>query len=352
MTKGISSIEAIIESASQGEMFILVDDEGRENEGDLIIPAEFASPEKINFMSKYGRGLICLSLTESRVDALNLPLMSNNNQSRFKTAFTISIEAKEGVTTGISAEDRSHTIKTAISEKKGSHDIASPGHVFPLRARDGGVLVRAGHTEAAVDISRLAGLNPSAVICEIMNDDGKMARMRDLMKFSKEHGIKLGTIADLISYRRKSEKLISAISANNLITKYGEYRHLVYRNNINNTDNHVFIKGEIRADKVVPVRMHHFDFNNDFLNTQLQAEHSFLERSFLYMMNNDHGVIALLANMESDNRPNDKLISYGIGAQILTDIGVKKIALITQSDRKNIIALDGFDLTIEKHIKL
>ena len=207
----LSPIEDIIEDARNGRMFILVDDEDRENEGDLVIPAQFATPQAINFMATYGRGLICLSMTRERVEQLDLNLMSRENSSRHQTAFTISIEAREGVTTGISAADRAHTIQVAIDPSKGAQDIGSPGHVFPLIAKDGGVLVRTGHTEAAVDIARLAGLNPSGVICEIMNDDGTMARMPDLVTFAKEHGLKIATIADLISYRRRSEKLVNRV---------------------------------------------------------------------------------------------------------------------------------------------
>src|SRR5579871_3637255 len=225
----VSPIEEIIEEARNGRMFILVDDEDRENEGDLVIPAQMATPAAINFMAKHGRGLICLSLTHDRVEQLKLPLMGGHNASRLQTAFTVSIEAKDGVTTGISAPDRARTIAVAIDPTKGADDIVTPGHVFPLMARDGGVLVRTGHTEAAVDIARLAGLNPSGVICEIMNDDGTMARLPDLMTFAKKHDLKIATIADLISYRRRSEKLIKRVIENDFASRFGgTFRLIVY----------------------------------------------------------------------------------------------------------------------------
>src|SRR5512138_3283811 len=229
----VSPIEAVIEEARNGRMFILVDDESRENEGDLVIPAQMATPDAINFMARYGRGLICLALTRQRIEQLGLPLMASKNESRHQTAFTVSIEAREGVTTGISAPDRAHTIATAIDPTKGAEDIATPGHIFPLVAREGGVLVRTGHTEAAVDLARLAGLNPSGVICEIMNDDGTMARRDDLIAFAQRHGLKIATIADLISYRRRYDSIVKRLSETSFTSIYGgDFRCVIYVNKV------------------------------------------------------------------------------------------------------------------------
>jgi 3,4-dihydroxy 2-butanone 4-phosphate synthase/GTP cyclohydrolase II len=262
----LSSIEEVIEEARNGRMFILVDDEDRENEGDLVIPAQFATPEQINFMARYGRGLICLALTRERVERLGLPLMSRQNASRHQTAFTVSIEAKEGVTTGISASDRAHTIAVAIDPTKGRDDIATPGHVFPLVARDGGTLVRAGHTEAGVDIARMAGLNPSSVICEIMNDDGTMARLPDLIAFAQKHGIKVGTIADLIAYRRKTESVIERLQESVLESRHGgRFRMIVYVNKAAYAEHIALVKGDIASGEPVLVRMHALNVLDDVL---------------------------------------------------------------------------------------
>jgi 3,4-dihydroxy 2-butanone 4-phosphate synthase/GTP cyclohydrolase II len=253
----LSPIEDVIEDARQGRMFILVDDEGRENEGDLVIPAEKADAEAVNFMAKYGRGLICLSMTRSRVEELGLQYMAPKNQSPHQTAFTVSIEAREGVSTGISAADRARTIAVAIDPAMGRNDLVSPGHVFPLVAQDGGVLVRAGHTEAAVDISKLAGMNPSGVICEIMNDDGTMARLPDLVTFAQEHGLKIATIADLISYRRRKEKLVEAIAQTNMTSRFGgDFKLVVYANRIDYAEHIALVCGDISGDEPILVRMH------------------------------------------------------------------------------------------------
>ena len=253
----LSSIEEIIEDARNGRMFVLVDDENRENEGDLVIPAQMATPEVINFMAKYGRGLICLSLTKKRVEDLRLPLLPAHNQSRLSTAFTLSIEAKHGVTTGISAADRARTVAVAIDPGSSHADLATPGHVFPLMARDGGVLVRAGHTEAAVDISRLAGLIPAGVICEIMNDDGSMARLPDLVKFAQFHGLKIATIADLIAYRRKNERLVQMDAEAPFQSQVGgDWKLRIYSDAVSGDEHVALIKGEVATDAPVMVRMH------------------------------------------------------------------------------------------------
>ncbi len=262
----LSPIDEIIEEARNGRMFVLIDDEQRENEGDLVIPAQMATPEAINFMAKFGRGLICLALTSERVRHLDLPLMARQNASRHQTAFTVSIEAREGVSTGISASDRARTIAAAIDPSKGADDIVSPGHVFPLEARDGGVLVRAGHTEAAADLARLAGLNPSGVICEIMNDDGTMARLPDLEKFAQTHGIKVGTIADLIAYRLNHDRIVEAALETTLQSLYGgDFRMIVYINRISYAEHIALIKGDLVEDEPVLVRMHALNVLDDVL---------------------------------------------------------------------------------------
>ena len=262
----LASIEDVIEDAKQGRIFILVDDEDRENEGDLVIPAEKADADVINFMAKYGRGLICLSLTQERVGLLGLQPMSSHNQTRHQTAFTVSIEAREGVTTGISAADRAKTIAVAIDPKMGRQDISTPGHVFPLVAQEGGVLVRAGHTEAAVDIARMAGLMPAGVICEIMNDDGSMARMPDLMVFAQQHGLNIATIADLIAYRRRTEHLIEVVAETTIESRYGgSFRARVYANKVNYAEHVALVRGDLSGDEPVPVRMHQFNLFADAL---------------------------------------------------------------------------------------
>jgi 3,4-dihydroxy 2-butanone 4-phosphate synthase/GTP cyclohydrolase II len=256
----ISSVEEIIDDARNGRIFILVDHEDRENEGDLVVPAQWATPDAINFMAMHGRGLICLSMTSDRIDQLGLPLMSTNNSSRHETAFTTSIEAREGVTTGISAADRARTVQVAIDASKGAADIATPGHVFPLRARDGGVLVRAGHTEAAVDISRLAGLNPSGVICEIMNEDGSMARLPDLIAFAQRHGLKIGTISDLISYRRRHDNLVKVRQEQEIESEFGgTWTMRIYTDETQGAEHIVLVKGDVSGEDPVLVRMHAMD---------------------------------------------------------------------------------------------
>lgn len=359
----LSKIEDIIADARAGRMFILVDDEGRENEGDLVIPAEKADSKAVNFMAKYGRGLICLALDKKRVDELALPLMAQTNKSRHHTAFTVSIEAREGVTTGISAGDRAKTIADAIDPNKGKYDIVSPGHIFPLVARDGGVLVRAGHTEAAVDISRLAGLNASGVICEIMNDDGSMSRLPDLQKFAKEHDLKIATIADLIEYRRKKEKLVERISESKVeIDGFGEFTLVMYKSQIEYSEHLALVKGSIKNSDEVLTRMHQIDILSDILNIKNSSKFNVLKKSLELINKKGQGVLVLLRSPDKQNlsRAFEKLVTvgkpsvvnkdnqlrdYGIGAQILLDLGVRKLNLITSSG-KTPIALEGYDLEI------
>ncbi len=348
------SIEEIIEEARNGRMFILVDDEDRENEGDLVIPAQMATPDVINFMATHGRGLICLTLTKERTDALGLELMSRNNGTRHETAFTVSIEAREGVTTGISAGDRARTVAVAIDSGKGRDDIVTPGHVFPLIARDGGVLVRAGHTEASVDISRLAGLNPSGVICEIMNDDGTMARMDDLIPFARRHGLKMGTIRDLIEYRRKHDRLVECVSEAPFTSDYGgDWTAKTYRNKVDGSINIVLQKGHTVQGEPTLVRMHSMSIFSDVLG-QPGPRKRILQRAMNAVGEAGAGVIVLLmpstrekltAELGSAGAPEMDLRNYGIGAQILADLGINDMVLLTNSHR-HIVAIEGYGLNI------
>jgi 3,4-dihydroxy 2-butanone 4-phosphate synthase / GTP cyclohydrolase II len=355
----LSPIEDIIEDARNGRMFILVDDEARENEGDLVIPAQMATPDTVNFMAMHGRGLICLALSSERVKQLGLNLMSHENQSRHQTAFTVSIEAREGVTTGISAADRAHTIQTAIDPAKGARDIATPGHVFPLVAKDGGVLVRAGHTEAAVDIAQLAGLNPSGVICEIMNDDGTMARLPDLVKFSGKHELKIATIADLISYRRRSEKLVRRVVESPFESRFGGgWRMVVYTSTLEYAEHVALVKGDIDPKKPTLVRMHSLNLLSDMLGDTGAPGTGVLQSAMRQVGEEGSGVVVLIREPirtsvsdrirlrlgEKPHSPMD-LRDYGIGAQILLDLGVKKMVLLSSSKRA-IIGLDGYGLTV------
>ncbi len=362
MLKKLSPIEEVLNDAKAGRMFILVDDEDRENEGDLVIPAQFADAEKINFMAKHGRGLICLALTHERIKQLNLPLMAQANASRHQTAFTVSIEAREGITTGISAADRALTIKTAIDPGKASHDIISPGHIFPLVAKDGGVMVRAGHTEAAVDISRMAGLNPSGVICEIMNEDGTMARLAELRKFAGIHKLNIATIADLISYRRKNEKLIKKIADTTLESEFGgEFKMLVYQNTIEYAEHIALVKGTINPKNPVLVRMHSHHLLYDSLGDISGGKNGILQKSMQIIDEEGSGIIiiirspdkAALSNLlDAQGKQTPQLREYGIGAQILLDLGVRDMVLLTNS-AKSVIGLEGYGLHINgtKEIK-
>ena len=358
-TKYLSPAEEIIEDARNGKMFILVDDEERENEGDLVIPAQMATPDAINFMAKYGRGLICLTLTPERIGELNLPLMPRHNDSRHQTAFTVSIEAREGVTTGISASDRARTIAVAVDPSKGVADIASPGHVFPLEAREGGVLVRAGHTEAAVDVSRLAGLNPSGVICEIMNEDGTMARMPDLVKFAEHHQMKIGTIADLIAYRLKNDRLVERTLETTFESQHGgEFQMSIYINKIAYAEHIVLVKGDISSGGPVPVRMHALHILDDVLGDTTSGKAGGLLKAMEMIANEGRGVIVLIREpdpsslsdrvrhkMGEDVQPGKELRDYGVGAQILLDLGVKEMILLSNTQR-NIVGLEGYGLSV------
>ena len=342
-----SPIKEIIKDAKKGKMFILVDDKDRENEGDLVVPGSKCNSKCINFMAKHGRGLICLALSKSQVEKLKLPLMSRTNQSRMQTAFTISIEAKKGISTGISAYDRAKTIKTAINTKVKKSEIVSPGHVFPLVARSGGVLERAGHTEASVDISKLSNLNPSSVICEVMNEDGRMARLNDLFKFSQKHKIKLASIEDLISYRLKYEKLIKKIYSKTISTKkIGKLNVFTYKNILENSLNFAISRGEFNQKKSIPVRVLSGKIKNGNImnNTSTKKTLKILSKfkNFLLLIINNKN------NTSKDNSINT-LRYYGIGAQIIKDVNIKNMILVSRS-KKKIIGLDGFGLKIKKQI--
>jgi 3,4-dihydroxy-2-butanone 4-phosphate synthase len=343
VSQAISPIEDIIEDARNGRPYVLVDAEDRENEGDVIIPAQFATPEQINFMAKHARGLICLSITADRARQLRLPPMASDNQSGHGTAFTVSIEAREGVTTGISAHDRAHTIAVAVDPTKGADDIVSPGHVFPLVAKDGGVLVRAGHTEAAVDISRMAGLVPAGVICEIMKDDGTMARLPDLVAFAQLHGLKIGTIADLIAYRRRTERQVERVLETPFESAYGgRFRMVIYRNILDQTEHVVLTKGRIDPDKPTLVRMHRVDLAADMLGA-VEARRSYVPNALKAIAEYDGAGVAVFirdsnphwlseryGGQQADHSQN-VLRDYGIGAQILLDLGVRDMMLLTSS---------------------
>ncbi len=356
----LATIPEIIEEAKRGNIFILVDDEGRENEGDLIVPAIKCDDQKINFMAKYGRGLICLALEEKRVVELDLPLMSNNNQSRHRTAFTVSIEAKHGITTGISAFDRATTIAAAIDESKGKDDIVSPGHIFPLKAMNGGVLVRAGHTEASVDIARLANLHPSGVICEVMNDDGTMARMPDLIKFAKKHNIKIATIADLIKYRRQHEKLVELKEVRSInIKEVGAMDLRIYKSKVDNIEHIVLMKGNIEQGGTTMVRMHHFNILADCFNDVQNPKSNLLSKSLKKISKARSGVLVLIRNPKESvfgddslgNINDQELRNYGIGAQILSDLGVKDMILLTNS-RRSVVGLESYGIRILQYKKI
>jgi 3,4-dihydroxy 2-butanone 4-phosphate synthase / GTP cyclohydrolase II len=345
-------IEEIIEEARNGRMYILVDDEDRENEGDLIIPAQMATPDAINFMATHGRGLICLAMTKARCDQLGLAPMTRDNRESMETAFTVSIEAREGVTTGISAADRARTVSVAVDASKGPPDIVSPGHVFPLTARDGGVLVRAGHTEAAVDISRLAGLNASGVICEIMKDDGTMARMDDLVSFARLHSLKMVTIRDLIEYRRKHDHLVECVSEAPFASDYGgDWTAKTYRNKVDGSTHIALQKGKVIAGVPTLVRMHGISIFSDILG-QPGPRKRILQRAMLEIGKAGAGVIVvLMPNAEQRleafaGRPTaSDLRNYGIGAQILADLNIHDMILLTNAHR-NVVGLDGYGINI------
>ena len=342
-----SKISSIIQDAKKGKMFILVDDKNRENEGDLVIPGSKCNSKSINFMAKHGRGLICLALTKKQVDNLKLPLMSSINKSRMQTAFTISIEAKKGITTGISAQDRAKTIKTAINPNVKKSEIVSPGHVFPLVARNGGVLERAGHTEASVDISKMSKLNPSSVICEVMNEDGRMARLNDLFKFSKKHNIKLASIEDLISYRLKYEKLVNRLTSKSFnIKKMGKINIYTYKNKLQKNINFAITKGKFNKKKSIPTRV----LSNEIKNKKI-LDNGYIKKSLKIMSKYKNFLLLIINNKNNTSKENNinTLRYYGIGAQIIKDLNVKNMILVSRS-KKKIIGLEGFGLKIIKQI--
>ncbi len=355
----LSSIDEIVEDARQGRMFILVDDEDRENEGDLVIPAQFCDAAAVNFMAKHGRGLICLAMTRERCEHLGLPLMARGNEPRLRTAFTISIEARDGVTTGISAADRARTIAVAIDPASRREDLVAPGHIFPLMARAGGVLVRAGHTEAAVDVARLAGLTPAGVICEIMNDDGSMARLPDLVAFAQRHNIKVGTIADLISYRMRNERLVEPDIATSFTSRFGgDFRLQVYTNVLDGVEHAVLVKGDVTTPEPVLVRVHAVNLLEDLLGDGERGRGDQLHRAMEMIGRAGRGVVVLLREPsktslsdrirvslgEEPARPHNLRV-YGIGAQILVDLGVRDMVLLSNSD-KTIVGLEGYQLRV------
>ena len=349
----ISSVDEIIEDARNGRMFILVDHEDRENEGDLVIPAQMATPEVINFMATHGRGLICLALPGQRIDALGLPLMGASNSSRHETAFTVSIEAREGVTTGISAHDRARTVAVAIDAAKTSADLATPGHVFPLRAREGGVLVRAGHTEAAVDIARLAGLNPSGVICEIMNDDGSMARLPDLVAFAQRHALKIGTISDLIAYRRRNDNLVRERDVRRITSEFGgEWTMRIFTDQTQGAEHIALIKGDVSVDAPVVVRMHALDPLLDVVGTGGPGRAREFGCAMRLIAEEGRGVLVLLRDLHMKLALEDAvspqiLRQYGLGAQILSTLGLSRLVLLTNSPVPKVVGLEAYGLSIE-----
>ncbi|MFN2258519.1 MAG: 3,4-dihydroxy-2-butanone-4-phosphate synthase [Parasphingopyxis sp.] len=354
----IASAEEILEEARNGRMFVLVDDDDRENEGDLVIPAQMATPDAINFMAKHGRGLICLALTKERVDALGLDLMSRHNETRHETAFTVSIEAREGVTTGISAADRARTVSVAIDASRGREAIVTPGHVFPLVARPGGVLVRAGHTEAAVDVARLAGLNPSGVICEIMRDDGSMARMDDLIEFARLHNLKIGTIRDLIAYRRQHDHLVEKQAEAPFTSRWGgEWRAMTFFNKATGTEQVALVKGKVDPDKPTLVRMHALSAFADVFGEE-GPRGAMLARSMEIIGEEGAGIVVVINRTmqgaftqalklkTGEARPDmEELRDYGVGAQILTELGVQDMILLTNTHH-SLVGLDAYGLSI------
>ncbi|MBE71984.1 MAG: 3,4-dihydroxy-2-butanone-4-phosphate synthase [Thalassospira sp.] len=368
----LSPIEDVIEEARNGRMFILVDDEDRENEGDLVIPAQMATPDAINFMATHGRGLICLTLESERCDELGLTMMSAHNGTRHETAFTVSIEAKTGVTTGISAPDRARTVAVAIDPNAGRHDIVTPGHVFPLRARPGGVLVRAGHTEASVDIARLAGLNPSGVICEIMSDSGEMARLPELVEFAKKHNLKIAQIADLIRYRRKHEKVVQRKATTKIKSvNGGEFDMHLYVNNVTYAEHIALVKGDISDEAPVLTRVHALNVIEDVLGDTQTGHQGQLSAAMRQIGEEGRGVVVLIREprpntlsasiaklievnggdgdalrqeLANENGDGD-LRDYGVGAQILHDLGIRDMILLSNTKR-HIVGLDGFGLNL------
>ncbi len=358
----VSPTTEIIADMRAGRMVILVDEEDRENEGDLVLAADFVTPEAINFMARYGRGLICLTLTEEKCRSLNLPLMTSNNNSPLGTNFTVSIEAAEGVTTGISAADRARTVRAAVRADAGPADIVQPGHIFPLKAQNGGVLVRAGHTEAGCDLAQLAGVTPAAVICEILKDDGEMARLPDLIEFGSQHGIKIGTIADLIQYRSRTESLVQRVSERDIETVQGKFKLVVYSDRIGNATHLALVRGELKPGREALVRVHEPLSVIDLLDVK-SASHSWnFNRALAAVARAECGVIVLLHRPETAGdlaeralpgaipvNPKNALRTYGIGAQILRDLKVTKMRLLSKPRRMPSMA--GFDLQVTGYLQ-
>jgi 3,4-dihydroxy 2-butanone 4-phosphate synthase / GTP cyclohydrolase II len=357
LSSALSTPDELIEEARNGRMIILADDDNRENEGDLYIPAQMCTPQMVNFMAMHARGLICLALTQERADELRIPMMTQFNRAPLQTAFTVSIEAAEGVSTGISAHDRAHTIAVAIDPTKGPQDIVVPGHVFPLVARAGGTLVRAGHTEAAVDIARLAGLTPAGVICEVMKDDGTMARMPDLVQFAQLHGLKLGTVADLIAYRRRYDHFIKRVVEVPFRSDVGgDWKLLVYVNTLEYAEHIALVKGDIATAEPVLVRMHAINILSDMLGEVGNANR--VTESMRIIAERGRGVVVLLRqakatfvtdqllHRDTETADRRRVKEAGVGAQMLLDIGVKDMVLLTDTPEKSVVALDGFGLNI------
>ncbi len=359
----ISPIADVLEDFRNGRMIILVDAEDRENEGDLVIAGQMATPEAINFMARFGRGLICLSITETRAAELNLELMTRKNEARNRTAFTVSIEARDGIDTGISAADRALTIATALDQTKGANDIVSPGHVFPLVARTGGVLVRAGHTEASVDLARMAGLNPAGVICEIMNDDGTMARMPDLVPFAQRHGLKIGTIEDLIAYRLRHDRIVNRTQSIKVESAFGGSFDLhTYVTTVDPVEHLAIVKGDLSEPGPILVRVHAVSFAADLLGIGGGGARGSVQKSMELISREGRGVVVLIRDLrphsvtewiEKRQRHSGKsaneerrLVEIGIGAQILRDLGVSEMVLLTNQPQSRYIGLDGYGLRV------
>ncbi len=371
-----AKIEDVLEDLRQGKMIILVDDEDRENEGDLTMAAEKVTPEAINFMAKYGRGLICLSMAPDIVERLKLPLMVQDNRSPFNTAFTVSVEAREGVTTGVSAADRAHTIRTAVADDAKPEDLIQPGHVFPLRARRGGVLFRTGQTEGSVDLTRLAGLKPAGVICEVMNDNGTMARMPDLVKFAEKHGLKIATVSDVIAYRMKNESFVHKVAETVLPTPFGEFKAMAFVNDIDDYEHLALVKGDIDPEKDILVRVHSQCLTGDVFGsyrcdcgTQLKKSMAMVQKEgrgvILYLQQEGRGIG--LANKVRAYELQDKgrdtveaneelgfeadLRDYGVGAQILCALGIRNMRIMTNNPRK-VKGLEGYGLVIKDRVPI
>jgi len=361
----LSSIEEVVEDARNGRMFILVDAEERENEGDLVIPAQMATPDAINFMAKHGRGLICLALNPERAKQLHLELMPRSNLARHATAFTVSIEAREGISTGISAHDRAHTVSVAIDPTKDYRDIITPGHVFPLVAKEGGVLVRAGHTEAAVDLARLAGLYPAGVICEIMNDDGTMARLPDLIAFAQGHGIKIATIADLIAYRLRYDHLVRTVAETKIESAHGgTFALKVYATTVDPAEHVALVKGDVSSGAPVLVRVHAANTLDDVLSAGGHRQ-TLVHKAMDIIGKEGRGVIVLIRESRpdaissrlkreggADRSGQQRLIEYGVGAQILLDLGVREMVLMSNAPARKIVGLEGYGLKVVGHRSL